>query len=63
MGSRQAPDAMRAERDAWRCRASSCEPDLDRGENIRASLPEVGGDCDEFYHESFLDVEDRLLGH
>jgi hypothetical protein len=53
-GSRQGPDALSAERNALALQAKLLRADLRRGETIRASLPQVGGDCDKFYHESFL---------
>lgn len=56
-GSRQGPDALRAERNQLAMQAKLLRADLRRGETIRASLPQVGGDCDTFYHQSFLDAK------
>jgi len=53
--SRQGPDALRAQRNQLSLQAKLLRADLKRGEAIRASLPQVGDDCDAFYHESFLD--------
>jgi hypothetical protein len=53
--SRQGPDALRAERNQLTLQAKLLRADLRRGESIRASLPQVGTDCDKFYRESFLD--------
>jgi len=54
-GSRQGPDALRAERNRLALQAKLLKADLKRGESIRESLPQVGVDCDTFYHNSFLD--------
>lgn len=35
--------------------ASQLESDVARGNKIKASLPQVGKDCDEFYKSSFID--------
>jgi Tfp pilus assembly protein PilO len=53
--SRQGPDALRAERNELALEAKLLRADLRRGEGIRASLPQVGNDCDAFYRQSFLD--------
>lgn len=53
--SRQGPETLRAERDRLALQAKLLRADLRRGETIRASLPQVGIDCDTFYRQSFLD--------
>jgi hypothetical protein len=55
--SRQGPDALRAERNQLVLQAKLLRADLRRGETIRASLPQVGADCDTFYRQSFLDAK------
>jgi Type II secretion system (T2SS), protein M subtype b len=55
--SRQGPDALRAERAELALQAKLLRADLRRGEAIRASLPQVGRDCDTFYQHSFLDAK------
>lgn len=54
--SRQAPEAMRAQRDQLARQARLLRADIVRGDKIRASLPQVGKDCDAFYRGSFLDA-------
>lgn len=54
--SSQGPQAMRAERDRLAIRAKLLRADVDRGEKIRASLPQAGKDCETFYRESLLDA-------
>src|ERR1700691_1111790 len=54
--SRQAPEQMRAERDMLASQEKLLRSDVKRGEQIRASLPQVGKDCDAFYEKSFLDA-------
>src|SRR5579871_3882193 len=54
--SRQSPDAMRAERDHLAIQDRLLKADVARGQKIRASLPQVGKDCDDFYRHSFLDA-------
>jgi hypothetical protein len=56
-GSRQGPDALRAERNDLALQAKLLRADLRRGESIRGSLPQVGADCDAFYKNSFLDAK------
>jgi hypothetical protein len=53
--SLQQPESLRAERDRLALDAKKLRADVDRGEKIRASLPQAGKDCDAFYQESFLD--------
>ena len=54
-GSHEAPYEMRAQRDRLQAQAKLLRADVQRGEKIRASLSQVGKDCDSFYHENFLD--------
>jgi hypothetical protein len=53
--SLQQPESLRAERDRLALDAKKLRADVDKGEKIRASLPQAGKDCDAFYQESFLD--------
>lgn len=53
-GGRQGPISQRAQLDHLVLQAKLLKADVQRGEKIRASLPQVGKDCDGFYHESFL---------
>jgi Tfp pilus assembly protein PilO len=53
--SRHDPEAMRAERDALAIQAKLLRADVQRGQKIRASLPQARTECDDFYKESFLD--------
>lgn len=54
--SREAPDEMRAQRDRLAVESRLLKADVERGQKIRASLPQVGKDCQDFYQRSFLDV-------
>lgn len=54
--SREGPQAMRARRDRLAVQAKLLRADVDRGEKVRASLPQAGKDCDTFYHQAFLDA-------
>ncbi|HKV05700.1 MAG TPA: GspMb/PilO family protein [Candidatus Acidoferrales bacterium] len=54
--SRQEPQAMRGQRDLLAVRAKLLRNDVDRGEKIRASLPQAGKECDDFYRDTFLDT-------
>jgi len=54
-GGHEAPFEMRAQRDRLQAQAKLLHADVQRGGKIRASLPQVGKDCDAFYHEDFLD--------
>jgi len=54
--SHQGPEAVRAQRDRLAIQAKLLRADIGRGDKIRASLPQVGKDCDAFYHGSFLDA-------
>lgn len=53
--SSEQPEALRVQRDALALQAKKLRADVDRGNKIRASLPQAGKDCDAFYQESFLD--------
>ncbi len=53
-GGRQGPASQHAELERLVLEAKLLKADVQRGEKIRASLPQVGKDCDGFYHESFL---------
>jgi Tfp pilus assembly protein PilO len=54
-GSLQEPEVLRAQRDNLKREAKLLRLDVERGEKIRASLPQTGKDCDAFYHDTFLD--------
>lgn len=49
------PEALRAQRDSLAAEAKLLQADVKRAQAIRASLPQVGKDCDKFYGQSFLD--------
>jgi Tfp pilus assembly protein PilO len=53
--SRQSPLQARAEVARLALQAKLRWAELARGEKIRASLPQVGKDCDQFYDKTFLD--------
>ena len=53
--SYQQPVALRAERDRLALQAKELKADVDRGNKIRADLPQARKDCDAFYQQSFLD--------
>ncbi len=53
--ARQGPSEMAARRNQLARTAQQLQADVARGERIRASLPQVGKDCEEFYKDSFLD--------
>jgi len=53
--SRQSPAQARAEVERLTLQAKLRRAELVRGEKIRASLPQVGRDCDKFYETTFLD--------
>jgi hypothetical protein len=53
--SYQEPLSLRGQRDLLALQAKKLKADVDRGDKIRASLPQVGKDCDAFYQQSFLD--------
>jgi hypothetical protein len=50
----EGPEAMRVQRDSLAAEAKLLQADVKRAEAIRASLPQVGKDCDKFYEQSFL---------
>lgn len=50
----EGPETLRAQRSLLSTQAKLLKADVKRGEQIRASLPQVGKDCDNFYGQSFL---------
>src|SRR5215470_5827028 len=50
----EGPLVMRQQRDRLSTQAKLLQADVARGEAIRASLPQVGKDCDAFYQDQFL---------
>ena len=54
--SREAAEALRLQRDRLALQAKLLRADVGRGEKIRASLPQIGKDCDAFFHNNFLDA-------
>ena len=52
---REGSAQMIMQRNQLAYRAQQFEADVARGKRIRASLPQVGRDCDDFYKNSFLD--------
>ncbi len=54
--ARERPEMMRQRLDRLEMQAKLFRADVTRGEKIRASLPQVGKDCDTFYQQSFLDA-------
>lgn len=54
--AREGPQAMRQQRDRLALQAKLLKADVARGTSIRASLPQVGTDCDNFYRDQFLPV-------
>ncbi len=53
-GGREGPETKRRQRDRLELQAKLLKADVERGEKIKASLPQVGQDCDGFYKENFL---------
>jgi|HubBroStandDraft_4_1064222.scaffolds.fasta_scaffold158987_2 Tfp pilus assembly protein PilO len=53
-GGREGPETKRRQRDRLELQAKLLKADVERGEKIKASLPQVGKDCDGFYKENFL---------
>jgi hypothetical protein len=51
---REGPETLHAQRALLATQAKLLKADVKRGEQIRASLPQVGKDCDRFYEQSFL---------
>jgi hypothetical protein len=54
--AREGPEMMRLQRDQLKTEAKLLEADIQRGEKIRGSLPQVGKDCRAFYEDRFLDA-------
>jgi type IV pilus assembly protein PilO len=52
--AREGPQAMRTQRDRLALQAKLLKADVARGEKIRASLPQIGKDCDAFYHDNLI---------
>lgn len=52
---REGPQSLRNQRDRLAIQGKLLEADVERGEKIRESLPQIGTDCDKFYHDAFLD--------
>ncbi|HXZ12265.1 MAG TPA: GspMb/PilO family protein [Candidatus Sulfotelmatobacter sp.] len=52
---REGPQSLEAQRDRLATQGKLLKADVERGEKIRNSLPEIGKDCDKFYNEAFLD--------
>lgn len=55
--SRQRPADLRAELDHLKLEATLRQADIARGQRIRASLPQVGKDCSQFYQDAFLSAD------
>jgi hypothetical protein len=55
-GAGQGPEALQADRDRLAIQAKLLRADVERGDRIRASLPQAGKQCDNFYQQSFLDA-------
>lgn len=53
--SRESPEETRAEVDRLALQAKLRQAEVVRGEKIRASLPQVGRDCDKFFDDTFVD--------
>jgi Tfp pilus assembly protein PilO len=53
-GGREGPETKRRQRDRLVLQAKLLKADVERGEKIKASLPQVGKDCDGFYKADFL---------
>lgn len=53
--NRQGPEEMHAELARLQLESKLLKADIARAGKIRASLPQVGKDCDAFYRQSFLD--------
>jgi hypothetical protein len=52
---REGPQAMRARKVSLTERAKLLHADVARGQEIRASLPKAGEECDAFYNKAFFD--------
>jgi type IV pilus assembly protein PilO len=53
-GGREGTEQKRVQRDRLELQAKLLKADVARGEKIKASLPQVGKDCDGFYQSDFL---------
>jgi hypothetical protein len=53
-GGREGPETKRRQRDRLELQSKLLRADVERGEKIKASLPQVGKDCDGFFKEHFL---------
>jgi type IV pilus assembly protein PilO len=53
-GGREGGESRRTQYERLALQAKLLKADVERGEKIRASLPQVGKDCDGFYRDSFL---------
>lgn len=53
-GAREGPESKTAQRNRLELQAKLLKADVERGEKIKASLPQVGKDCDGFYQSDFL---------
>jgi len=53
-GGREDPASWRADRDRLALQAKLLRADVERGERIRADIPQAGKQCDQFYRDSFL---------
>ena len=53
-GGRGGPESKRAQRDRLELQAKLLKADVERGDKIKASLPQVGKDCELFYRSDFL---------
>jgi len=49
------PQAMRSQRDRLSIQGKLLKADVERGEKIKSSLPQISKDCDVFYKDAFLD--------
>jgi hypothetical protein len=52
---REGPQSLRNQRDRLATQGKLLKADVERGDKIRSSLPQIGRDCDEFYKDAFLD--------
>jgi type II secretion system (T2SS) protein M len=56
VSAREGPQAMRTRRDRLAMQARLLRSDVQRGEKVRAELPQAGKDCDAFYHKTFMNA-------
>ncbi len=54
--SREAAESLRSQRDRLALHAKELKGDVERGQRIQASLPQIGKDCDAFFHAKFLEA-------